>query len=850
MSTKRPLDNLDADIRDHIERETTENIARGMSPADARMAALRKFGNVTRVMEDTRYIWRRVWLEQLLQDIRYGLRFLGRNPRFTAIVVLTMALGIGVNTAVFSVVNTVLLKPVSYPNPDRLVWLGDYDANIHRDMVSTQDYEAWRTEAKSYTGMASFGYQQAAISTPHGLSQTTAVYVAGDFWSLTGGRAAAGHLFSDSDQDSLVLSRELFDRDFNSDPRTIGQSVTVNGRQVLITGVLPKGFRFHLPMWWTSQHPEPVESYLAPPPLRERRMMGTQVFGALKPGVSRGQAEAELRLLEDRLRAQPGAPPYKPYIHVDLLQDQLVGSSRTALLVLLAAGVFVLLIATVNVANLLLARASLRCREIAIRAAVGAGRLRIIRQLLVESILQAIAGGAAGLLLARAATATLVRISPYAVPRLAETAIDWRVLAFTLAISLITGLLFGAGAAVALCGPNLHDALKSGARASTGTAGLRVRRVLVAFELAMAIVLLTGAGLMLKSYSRMNAHPAGFDPAEVISMKIRLAGARYRAKPDQIAYMRKVLERLEQAPGLKSAGLSRWLLFGGVPAFPSDTNPSRQHVVRINAASGGYLQAMGMSLRKGRWLTATDTASDAALLNESMAREVFGTADPVGRRFTAAGPLTVVGVVSDVKYSKLDAAAVPEIFIPLERAPMLMGAELAARASASPAAIIPALRELISDIDPDQAIYDVKTLDDALAQSIAPRRFNLFLLDGFALSALLLAIVGIYGVMSYSVAERTREIGVRMALGARRTQVASLVLRDAILPVIAGILAGLVATWSLTRIMATLLYDVKPADPPTFAAVAALLSLTAIAACIGPAWKAASIDPTVTLRYE
>ena len=848
MSSKRPLDNLDADIRDHIERETTENIARGMSPADARLAALRKFGNVTRVMEDTRDIWRRVWLEQLLQDIRYGLRFLGRNPRFSAIVVLTMALGIGVNTAVFSVVNTVLLKPVSYPHPDRLVWLGDYDANIHRDMVSTQDYEAWRTEAKSYTGMSSFGYQQAAISTPHGLSQTTAVYVAGDFWSLTGARAAAGHLFSDDDQDSLVLSRELFDRDFNSDPRTIGQPVTVNGRQALVTGVLPKGFRFHLPMWWTSQHPEPVETYLAPPPLRERRMMGTQVFGALKPGVSRGQAEAELRLIEDRLRAQPGAPPYKPYIHVDLLQDQLVGSSRTALLVLLAAGVFVLLIATVNVANLLLARATLRCREIAVRAAVGAGRLRIIRQLLVESILQAIAGGAAGLLLARAAIATLVRISPYAVPRLAETAIDWRVLAFTLAISLITGLLFGAGAAVVLRGPNLHDALKSGARASTGTAGLRVRRVLVAFELAMAIVLLTGAGLMLKSYSRMNAHPPGFDPSHVISMKIRLSGAQYRAKPGQIAYMRKVLERLEQAPGLKSAGLSAWFMFGGATAFPSDTGPSRQHVVRINAASNGYLQAMGMKLQKGRWLTPTDT--DSALLNESMAREVFGTTDPIGRQFTANRPLTVAGVVSDVKYSKLDAGAIPEIFIPLDRAPMLFGTELAASATGRPTPLIPVLRKLISDIDPSEPVYDAKLLDAALAQSIAPRRFNLFLLGGFALSALLLAIVGIYGVMSYSVAERTREIGVRMALGARRTQVASLVLRDAMLPLIAGVLAGLAATWSLTRIMATLLYDVKPTDPPTFAAVAALLSLTAIAACIGPAWKAASIDPTVTLRYE
>jgi len=789
-----------------------------------------------------------VWVEQLFQDLGYALRLLRRNPRFAAVVVLTLALGIGMNTAVFSVVNTVLLKPLAYPNPERLVWMGDYDPHIRRDFVRQPDFLAWRKQARSYAGMAAFGYQQAAIGTERGASQIAGVYVAGDFWKITGAHAASGRLFGEEETDCLVLSRSLFEREFAGDAQIIGKVVVLNARPVHVTGVLPGSFRFQFPMWWAAEHPDPVEAYFSVPRPGEGVAQSTQVVAALKPGIGVEQAQAELQTLEKHLVEEPGHPPLITGVHVDPLQEKLTGSSRRALMVLLAAGVFVLLIACVNVANLLLARATVRRKEVAIRAAVGAGRTRVVRQLLAESVLQALAGGLAGLLLARWAIAILVRISPYAVPRLSETAIDARVLAFTLGVSVLTGILFGAGPAISLWRTNLHDALKDGVRNSAGISGLRIRQVLVAVELSLAIVLLTGAGLMLKSFSRMNEHSPGFVPENVIVMKFRLAGPRYRTEPAQQAYFREVLRRIEGAPGVQWAGMSTWILLGRAPAFPADTVPGQTHVIRLNATSPGYLKALGMSLVKGRWLTETDSAG--ALLNQSMARQAFGAIDPVGRQLLIPRPVTIVGILADVKYSRLDAGATPEVFVGYTQAPDLYGGEIAARTAGNAAALGPALRKLISDIDPSQPVYDVKTLEQALAESIAPRRFNLFLLGAFGASALMLAVVGIYGVMAYSVAERTREIGVRMALGARRGQVAGMVVRQALPMAIAGIVAGLAAAWGLTRLMAMLLYDVKATDPQTFAAVSILLGITALAACVGPALKAASIDPTVSLRYE
>ena len=846
MKKRCELHGLEQEIRDHIERETEENLARGMTPEAARQAALRRFGNVARIQEDTREVWGGVWLDQLAQDARHGLRLLRRNPRFTLVAVAALAIGIGMNTAVFSVVDAVLLKPLPYPHPERLVWLADYDPHIHRDFADLANFFDWRRYAGSYSGMAAYGYLQAALGTPRGAAYATAIYVAGDFWKLTGGRAEAGRLCASEEADCVVLSRDLFDRVYAADPHTLGSAIQVNGRSTILAGVLPRDFRLELPMWWIAEHPEAVEAFVSLPPPRDRMAQSGQVFASLAPGVRIEQAQAELQALQKRLEREGGHRGVMTVLRVEPLAEKLSGGSRRALVVLLAAGGFLLLIACVNVASLLLARAATRRKEIAIRAAIGAGRVRLFRQLLVESAWLALAGGAAGLLLARWAVALLVRTAPYAIPRMAQTAVDARVAAFTLAVSLAAALLFGAGSAIACRRGNLLAALKEGARGGAGVMGARTRRVLMTAELSLAIVLLSGAGLMAKSVARMNQRPPGFDPARTVVMKVRLAGPRYRVKAAQEAYVRETLRRLA-ATGLPAAGVSTWFLWGGAPAFATDPDPATTHVIRINAVSAGYLQALGMRLLRGRWLRDEDAG---VLLNESMARQAFGALDPIGRQFSLPQPRTVVGILADLKYFRPDAEAAPEAYESWQAAPGVFSLEIAARAAGDPHAAARKLQQQLAEIDRAQPVYDARTLADTLADSIAPRRLNLLLLASFAAAALALALAGVYGVMSYSVAERTREIGVRIALGARRGRVIAMVAREAGGVAAAGIAIGLAASWAATRAMAGLLYGVAPNDPAVFAVVALALGATALAACLGPALRASATDPAVALRTE
>jgi predicted permease len=845
---------LDCELRSHLETEEAEQQENGLSREEARYSARRAFGNTALVKEDVRQVWRAAWVEQFLQDAQYGFRIPRRNPGFTTVVILTLALGIGMNAAVFSILNAVLLRPVDYPNADRLVWLGDYDHNLKRDIVSSPDFVDWRMHGHSYDAMAAYGYQQAAMATAQGTTNVSGVVITGDFWKLTGARPVFGRLFGPEEQDGIVLSWDLFERQFAGDPNIIGRSVTLDGHAAAVTGVLPQGFRFQFPMWWTATQPGQVEAYIPLSPRDIQMFRGVQVVATLKPGVQIRQALAELEVMQRRImQEQRNRPPRRGplNLHVERLQEQLVGAARPALLVLFAAGVFVLLIATVNIANLLLARATSRRKEIAIRAALGAGRGRVIEQFLAESLLLALLGAAAGLVLARGGIGILVRLSPNAVPRLAETTIDGWVLAFTLAISICAGVLFGAGPAIAVLRTNLHDTLKDGARTSASPTGLRIRGLLVAGELALAIVLLTGAGLMLKSFWLMNARPPGFTPGSVLVMKIRANGPRYFARPAQITFLSELVHRLGSAPQIEAAGLSSWFLFSGAPAFPNDSLPNQTHVIRVNAASTGYLKAVGIHLVKGRWLAETDPVN-MVLLNESMVRQAFGGADPIGRVLSIPQPSTVVGVVADLKYSKLDAPPAPEIYARYQQIPFFPGVaiDVAVRTAGDPSVAAPAIRRLISEIDPAQPVYGMKTLEQALSDSIAPRRFNLVLLGAFAAVALLLAIVGIYGVIAYAVTQRTHEIGVRMALGAQRGEVVRMVIRQAMGIALVGIGAGLFAAVGLTRLMASLLYDVKAIDAPTFAVVAAIIAATALLASCGPALKAALVDPIIALRYE
>ncbi len=535
-------------------------------------------------------------------------------------------------------------------------------------------------------------------------------------------------------------------------------------------------------------------------------------------------------------------------LRVEPLQEKVVGNSSEALLAILGASGFVLLICAVNIASLLLARATARQTEFAVRAALGAGRFRLVRQSLAENAVTALLGALGGLALASVAIGILMHQWPNVVPRLAETEINIRVVAFALSVSLGASVVFGAGPAMVLWRADPQGALKEGARTSIGAVGLGARRLLVAVELALAIVLLSGAGLMLKSFSHMLNYPPGFAPESTLLMKIRLGGSQYSGKAKQEAYMREVLRRSQSIPGVKAAGISGWYMWAGAPAFPSDRSPDATHIVRYSACSPGYLHAMGMRLVKGRWLT--DADQGVALMNESMAREAFGDANPIGQMIYKTRSAVVVGIVADLKYSQLDAEAPPEIFIPYQEEEMLRGTDLAVRTSGDPATVAADLRKLISGIDPSQPAYDVKTLELTLADSIAPRRFNFFLLGTFAAAALLLALIGIYGVLAFSVARRTREIGIRMALGAQRRQVIQMVVIEGMAMVLAGMAAGLTAAWGLTRFIASLLYGVQADDIPTFAVVAIVLATTAFLACLGPAIKAALLSPVSALRYE
>ncbi|MEO7143429.1 MAG: ABC transporter permease [Bryobacteraceae bacterium] len=867
---RRALDHLDEDIRDHVERETRGNIDRGMSFEEARAAALRKFGNVARVLEDTRAVWQPVWLEQLLQDVRFGARMLRRNPAFTLVVVLTLALGIGLNTAVFSVVNAVLIRPLPYPHAERLVWLTVYNPLLKAEVVPGVDFLDWKAQAKSFDEMVAYGYVQQTLATAEGAGPHWIAQVTGDFWKLSGARPALGRLFIGGERDALIISDGLFERRFGRDPRVIGRVVTLSGRPVTITRVLPPDFRFVLPqalfgIGRLGSNSNDIEAYVLNPiapgtEVRGGPMTIQLVAARLKPGVPLQNARAEIEGIQARIaREHAGASHILPKLRVLPLQEKLVGDARLALLILLGAVGFVLLIACANIASLLLARATSRRKEIAIRIAIGAGRARVVRQFVVENLVLGLLGGVAGLLLTRLTVAALMRLAPQAVPRLGEANLDGWVLLFALGITLAAVALFGFSPALSLWRSGVFDDLKQGGKTSSaGSAGLPLRRLLVAGEMALAIVLLTGAGLLTRSFWRMNAHPPGFDPECTLMVQMRLTGPRYREIPQQRVYFDELLSRIQDVPGVVAVGVINTVARGPISREGQIVKLSPQTPIgAYNIVSAGFGRVLGMRLVKGRWLTDHEPGH-AVMINESYARRIFGNSDSIGRRIMVVGlapapkmtAATVVGVTGDLKYTRLDAGPEPEVYIPYLQSTKLPGATLMVRTAGDAARMASAIRTLVAEVDRTQPPGELKTLEQSLAESIVPRRFNLFLLGTFASTALLLALIGIYGVIAYSVSQRTHEIGVRAALGAPRGEIVRMVVRQGMTIVLAGIAAGLGAAFGLTRLMASLLFDVRPADPATFGAVALLLTVTALAASWIPARRAARVDPLVALRYE
>ena len=860
---------LGAELTFHLEKQIEQNMAAGMSADEARYAARRRFGGVKQVKEECRDAWGVGFMDTLLQDIRFGLRMLAKNPGFTAVAVLTLALGIGMNTAIFSVMNSVLLRPLAYPHSDRLVWLADYDRGWGDNTVSPAAYPLWRDAASSFESMVAYGDEDWALMTAGESSEERIASVTDNFWGVAGAQPALGRLFRASEPHAIVLTHALFARRFGSDPGVIGKVVTLNGYPFTITGILPPNFPFLFPPQFSDERRE-IGAYIPLPnglldlwSVRAGQEDGiiqrlgpvpwaVCVVGKLKPKVSMEQARVEMQTIYTRVQ-QERYPEWKRglVLHFAPLNEKLVGNARSALMVLLGAVGFVLLMASANVANLLLARASTRRKEMAIRAALGAGRARLTRQFLVESLLLALLGGAAGLAVARGAVALMVRLGSEVIPRVGEAGIDSRALAFTLAISLATCLLFGLGPAVSGGRISLQDALKgeSGAPA-VGAGALRLRGLLTAAELAMAVVLLTGAGLMLKSFWRMNSYPPGFEPEKILVMKVTLYGEQYAPWLKKDAYIRELLRRIDGVPGVKAAGVHRVTLYTAVKVEGAPPPPPGQEpYAAIHAVSAGYLRAMGVPLVRGGW--PREDAFASYVVNETFVREMLGHDEPIGRHLS--GSLlngAIVGVVADFKTWQLDAEPLPEVYIPYQLPPMGGSLRIVVRTSGDASRAAPIIRALASATDPAQPVYDFETLDHVLSGSIAPRRFNLFLLVSFASVALALALVGVYGVMAYLVAQRTREIGIRVALGARPSDALRLMMVQGLSLASAGVAVGLVGAFVLTRFLAGMLYGVKSYDPATFVTVSAVLLGVAMLASFIPARRATKVDPMVALRNE
>ena len=793
-----------------------------------------------------------------------ALRTLRSTPAFTLSVAVTLTVVIGMSTAVFSVVNAVLLRPLAYPSPERLVWLSTYDNNAREEIVPRFDFRTWRREAtRSFERMVAYRSADLTLATTNGAVQARVAFVSSDFWSVVGPVLMLGRPTVEGEGAGVVLSHGLFVRQFGGDASIVGRSITVDGEPFTVTGVLSPGFRFQLvPPPTRTPDVKDVEAYTAldaaPQDLQRSRGRTVSVVGRLREGTSVEQARVDIETARARIA---GTAPLtfldKMPLEVVPLADKLVGASRTVLWLLLAAVALVLVIGCVNVANLQVARTTERRDEFLIRIALGAGQLRIVRQLLVESGLVAGAGGIAGVVAASWATHAIVAAFPAAVPRLAETTIDARVVIFALAVVTVTALAFGVIPALAAGRANAADALGRN-RTTPSAAALRGRGALVAIEIALAVVLLTGGGLLLRSAARLNEHPAGFHPESILVMKVPLSGQTYAERSERDRYISEALARIGNLPGVDAVGVTpnNQIRTGFFARGHEQLPPGQLRIpTPLNATSAGYARAMGLTLVAGRWITDVETVP-VVVLNETLAHREFGDADPVGKQVVVEGIWpgarpdysTVVGVVSDVKDSKLDAPPAPQIYMPFAHVPLGQGIGLVARVTTGPGSIAPTMRKAIAALDPTQSTYDVRTLETALADSIAPRRLITCLLEIFAGAALLLVVVGVHGVMAFFVSQRTREIGVRLAVGATARDVWLMVTRKGMTVAAAGLVAGIVAAAALTRVMTTLLYQVSPRDPMTYGTVAIVVSVLSFIACGGPALRAALIDPIVTLR--
>jgi putative ABC transport system permease protein len=811
-------------------------------------------------------------IKQVLQDIRYAARVLVKNPGFAFMVVLTLALGIGANTAIFSIVNGVLLRELPFPESDRMVtlWENNTVDGLERDDVSPANFLDWRDRQKSFESLA--------FANPHSLDYIAdgepvtfrATTVSKDFFDILAAAPLHGRVFAPDEYEAgkdkvIVLSYGLWQRRFGGDPGIVGTALNLDGEPMTIVGVMKPDFRLHLF--------EVDEDLWAPQIITEnlkfqRKATYLKVVGRLKPGVTIEQARADMSGIAGNLATEYPATNSGIGVTTITLPEHLKGKWRLALLILLGAVGFVLLIACTNVANLLLARGADREREFAIRAAIGAGRSRLLRQLLTESLLIAFLGCGAGVLLARWCIQLIVAFNPGDIPRIEQVDVDGPTLVFVTAVGLFTALLFGIAPALRFSKPNLQRSLKDGGRTSSSSlTSQRLRGGLVVTEIALAVVLLIGAGLLVRSFvSLINVDP-GFAVDRVASLQVFIWN-RYTTPERRIAYVNETLKRIEEMPDVEAAGITTALpilessamtsvplTVEGQPPRPAGQEP----VAQSSVVTTGYFHAMGTRQLRGRLFDQFDnnTSARVAIINDAMAKRYWSNEDPVGRKFSISGrrgeperlTLEIVGVVTDSRQDGLDKAPRPEFFRPHAQSPS--GSLIyVVRTRNEAATLIPALRESIWKTSPEQPFYAVTTMDQLVSDSLKARRFNLALLGGFALLALVLALTGVYGVMSFVTRQRTHEIGVRVALGAKRADIAKLVLGHGLRLVIMGTVIGVVAAFALTRLLSALLFGVTTTDPATFGVVTVLLPAAALLACYIPARRATKVDPLQALRYE
>ena len=799
--------------------------------------------------------------DEMFQDLRYGARMLVNNPGFAFVSVLTLALGIGANTAIFSIVNAVLLQPLPFSEPDRLVWVwGNIRNGGNRASTSPLDYLDYRARNTSFEHFAATYsipafFNLTGTGDPERLQGQAAT---GNFFQALGVNAELGRTFLLENEEPgrdqvVVLSYRLWQRRFGGDPSLIGKTLSLDGKSLEVIGVMPADFNFpRNTELWTPMN------FRTAPEMMQRKAHFLRPVGRLKPGVTLAQAQADMDAVAANLEAQNPESNTGWNLRMVSLQEQLVGNIRPTLRVLFGAVGLVLLVACANVANLLLVRASSRRKEIALRMALGAGRFRIVRQMLTESMLLALAGGTAGVFIAAWGIDLLVGFSGNDIPPTAKIGIDGVVLGFTLCVSLLTGIVFGLVPALPATQPEkLSETLKEGGRG--GSSRNRTRNLLVVFETAIAVVLLIGAGLLIRSFIRLQNVGPGFEAANVLTVRIDLPREKYNSPEKTAAFWSQLHDRIAALPGVEAVGMNTELPLSGQP---NDTpfsvegrppvQPNQQFGADFRRVNQDYLRSLRIPLKRGRDFTAQEVRQGArvVLISETLADGVFPGEDPLGQRLLLGLketiPFEIIGIVGDIRHRTLEAAPFATMYLPA-----LEGwSNLTIRAAGDPLRLATAVRKEVQAIDPDQPIAAVRSMEQVVAESVGAPRYRTLLLGLFAFVALLLAAIGIYGVTSYAVAQRTHEIGIRMALGAQTRAVHRLVIGQGITLALVGVSAGLIGAFALTRLLAGLLFGVTATDPMTFTGVAVILTVIALIACWIPARRAARVDPMVALRHE